>query len=196
MRAYLLSSLILLVLAANSFAQKPDWENPKVFKQGTEKPRATFYLFNSVEKAKENQPFSSENYVLLNGNWKFHWSEHPDKRPLTFFEEGFDVSGWNEISVPSNWQLHGYGYPIYTNWKYPHKKSAPKIKGDFNPVGSYKTQFNISDLWNGKQVLLHFGGAGSAYNVWVNGKKVGYSEGTKTPAELILQSILEKVRIT
>lgn len=191
MRAYLLSSLILLVLAANSFAQKPDWENPKVFKQGTETPRATFYLFNSTDKAKENQPFSSENYVLLNGNWKFHWSQHPDKRPLTFFEEGFDASDWDEISVPSNWQLHGYGYPIYTNWKYPHKKSAPKIKGDFNPVGSYKTQFNISDAWNGKQVLLHFGGAGSAYNVWVNGQKVGYSEGNKTPAEF---NITEHIR--
>ena len=191
MKASFLSSLILVVLTTYCTAQKPDWENPKIFSRNTETPSATFYLFNSVEKAKENKPFQSNNYKLLNGNWKFHWAEHPSKRPLTFFEEDFDASSWDEIPVPSNWQMHGYGYPIYTNWKYPHKKSAPKIKGDFNPVGSYKTQFEVSPSWSGKQVLLHFAGAGSAYNVWINGKKVGYSEGTKTAAEF---NITEHIR--
>ncbi|MCF8460201.1 MAG: DUF4981 domain-containing protein [Flavobacteriales bacterium] len=192
MRIISISFWSLLIFTSASIAQKPDWENPKVFKRGTETPRSTFYLFKSVEKAKSNQPFSSENYVLLNGNWKFHWSEHPSKRPLSFFEEGFDASSWNEIPVPSNWQLHGYDYPIYTNWKYPHSKSAPKIKGDFNPVGSYKTQFDMNDSWDGKQVFLHFAGAGSAYNVWMNGKEVGYSEGTKTPTEFNITNHIKK----
>jgi beta-galactosidase len=180
------SSITLLVFVLSvtfCIAQKPDWENPKVFKVGTTKPHTTFYLFNSLEEAKKNKPFESENYQLLNGSWKFKWSKHPSERPQDFYQESFDVSGWEEIPVPSNWQMHGNGYPIYTNWKYPFKKAAPKIKGDFNPVGSYRRTFDIPKSWSDKQILLHFAGAGSAYNVWVNGKKVGYSEGTKTPAE-------------
>lgn len=179
------STTLLIILLSSAFciAQQPDWENPKVFKIGTTKPRATFYVFDSIEEAKKNKPFESENYQLLNGNWKFKWSKHPLERPLDFYQENFDVSSWDEIPVPSNWQMHGYGYPIYTNWRYPFKKAAPKIKGDFNPVGSYRRTFEIPENWNDKLVLLHFAGAGSAYNVWVNGKKVGYSEGTKTPAE-------------
>lgn len=162
-----------------------------MFKVGTTKPHATFYVFDSLDEAKKNEPFLSNNYQLLNGDWKFTWSKHPSERPLNFYEENFDASGWDEIPVPSNWQMHGYGYPIYTNWKYPHKKSAPKIKGDFNPVGSYRREFDIPEIWSDKQILLHFAGAGSAYNVWVNGKKVGYSEGTKTPAEFDITSSIK-----
>lgn len=175
--------LAFLFLSFRSTSQKPDWENPKVFKVGTTQPRATFYVFKSLEEAKANKPFQSDNYQLLNGDWRFNWSEHPSKRPLDFYQQDFDASDWDEIPVPSNWQMHDYGYPIYTNWRYPHKKSAPKIKGDFNPIGSYLRTFEVPQRWNGKDILLHFAGAGSAYNVWVNGEKVGYAEGTKTAAE-------------
>ena len=187
------TSIILFLLIGSSlgFAQRADWENPRVFKVGTTKPHATFYVFDSPEEAKKNEPFLSNSYQSLNGNWRFKWSKHPSERPIDFYEESFDASNWDEIPVPSNWQMHGYGYPIYTNWKYPHKKSAPKIKGDFNPVGSYRREFDIPKIWDGKQILLHFAGAGSAYNVWVNGKKVGYSEGTKTSAEFDISQFVK-----
>lgn len=179
----LLFTFALLLSATIAFTQKPNWENPKVFQENLIAPRSTFYLFETVEEAELNRPFESDNYLSLNGNWKFKWSKHPSVRPTSFYENDFDVSRWDEIPVPSNWQMHGYGYPIYTNWKYPHKKSAPKIKGEFNPVGSYKTTFEISEDWNDKKVFLHFAGAGSAYTVWVNGEQVGYAEDTKTAAE-------------
>lgn len=191
MKLRTLAWCVLLFTVQSVLAQKPAWEDPKVFAEGTETPRATFYLFETVEGARNNEPFKSSNYQLLNGNWKFNWSKHPDHRPTDFYKTDFDASNWDKIPVPSNWQMHGYGYPIYTNWRYPHKKAAPKIKGDFNPVGSYRTEFDVPKNWDRKKVLLHFAGAGSAYNVWVNGEKVGYSEDTKTAAEF---DITDKVK--
>ena len=169
----------------------PDWENPAVFGINKEQPRAYFipYLNNDdviTDKAK-NSPF----YTSLNGEWEFNLAIKPDDRPYYFFKEDYDTSDWKSIKVPANWELEGFDVPIYTNVKYPHEKTPPKIQDHYNPVGSYRTYFNI-DTIDSKEVFLHFGAVSSAMYVWVNGEKVGYSEGSKTPAEFNITKYLKK----
>ncbi|UMB52577.1 DUF4981 domain-containing protein [Lutibacter sp. A64] len=169
----------------------PDWENPAVFGINKEQPRAYFipYLNNDdviTDKAK-NSPF----YTSLNGEWEFNLAIKPDERPYYFFKEDYDTSDWKSIKVPSNWELEGFDIPIYTNVKYPHEKTPPKIQDHYNPVGSYRTYFNIDSI-DSKEVFLHFGAVSSAMYVWVNGEKVGYSEGSKTPAEFNITKYLKK----
>ena len=120
---------------------------------------------------------------MLNGNWKFNWVPKPDDRPVDFYKTDYDVSIWKEIQVPSNWQLHGYGIPIYTNIVYPFKVNPPFIQHENNPVGSYRRNFSLPDEWEGKEIFIHFAGVKSAFYLWINGKKVGYSQGSMTPAE-------------
>ena len=112
-----------------------------------------------------------------------YWSERPILRPADFYKTAFDDSSWKTIPVPSNWQLHGYGTPIYTNVEYPHPNVAPKAPRKYNPVGSYRSRFELPSEWNDRRILIHFGGVNSAFYLWINGKKVGYSQGSRTPAE-------------
>lgn len=174
-----------------AFAQElPDWENPSVFSRNTETPRTSFYHYNG--QSFETPSLDLKNYVQLNGTWKFNWTASPDTRPTDFFKENYDVSKWADIDVPSDWQMRGYDYPIYTNIEYPFPKNAPYIPHSYNPVGSYKRTFEINSTWAEKQVFLHFGGVNSAFYVWVNGQLVGYSEDSKTPAEF---DITEFIRV-
>lgn len=178
-----LMALVVLLPTLMLIAQesRPDWENPNIITINTEDPHASFYHFNDSSL---QTPFNElSNYQSLNGTWKFHWSPKPSERPEGFYGENYDVSDWDNIDVPSDWQMRGYGYPIYTNIEYPFPKNAPFIPHDNNPVGSYKRKFNIPNDWASKQVFVYFGGVNSAFYLWVNGQKVGYSEGSKTPAE-------------
>tara|TARA_B100000949_G_scaffold204435_1_gene194014 strand:- start:18039 stop:21257 length:3219 start_codon:yes stop_codon:yes gene_type:complete len=178
-------TIILITLLPNCILigqdKMPEWENPAIISINTEEPHASFYHYNSnsLETRQEALP----NYKSLNGVWKFHWSAKPSDRPKGFYTEDHNVSDWDDIQVPSDWQMKGYGYPIYTNIEYPFPKNVPFIPHDNNPVGSYKRKFNIDKDWDGKQVLIHFGGVNSAFYLWINGQRVGYSEGSKTPAE-------------
>ena len=165
--------------------QVPDWENPRVVGINKEEYHSTLTLPSGKS--------SCEEIVSLNGRWKFYWSPDPQSRPSDFYKNNFDVSGWDNISVPGTWQLQGYGKPIYTNWTYPFKKDQPKVTGEppkhffsyenRNPVGSYVTTFDVSEDMKDKQLYLHFEGVKSAMYVWINGKKVGYSQNSMAPAE-------------
>ena len=125
---------------------------------------------------------SSSFYSSLNGQWKFYWAKQPSERPVDFYKTTYDTSTWDEIMVPSNWEMLGYGTPIYTNVNYPFKNLPSKIlpqKGftnetEMNPVGSYRRNFQIPKDWDGKKIFLHFDGVYSGMYVWVNGRKVGY----------------------
>lgn len=172
----------------SSAQEVPFWEDPKVIQVNTEKPHTSFYHYENEGMGKDWQKLS--NYKLLNGKWKFNWVPKPADRPVDFYKKDFNTSSWKEIDVPSNWEVKGYGYPIYTNIIYPFPKDAPKIPHNDNPVGSYKRTFTIEKAWEGKQVFLHFGGVNSAFFVWVNGQQVGYSQGSKTPAEFDVTSYL------
>mgnify|MGYP000598084052 CR=1 FL=1 len=119
----------------------------------------------------------------MDGTWKFHFVPRSDERPMDFFQKGYDVSGWDDIKVPSNWELQGFGYPFYVGSGYGIKKNPPLIAVENSPVGSYRRTFTIPAHWNKRQIILYFGGVASAFYVWVNGEKVGYSQDSKTPSE-------------
>ncbi|MEE8192456.1 MAG: glycoside hydrolase family 2 TIM barrel-domain containing protein [Gemmatimonadales bacterium] len=177
--------LLLTGSAAGQLPQDavPDWENPAVFGRNKEPPRASFTPYADVETALRRDPSASPFHRSLNGDWRFHWVPRPADRPIGFQLDDYDVSGWDDIPVPSNWEVLGYGVPIYTNIPYPFPPNPPYVPHDDNPVGSYRRSFTVPSEWNDKQVLLHFGGVKSAMYVWVNGHDVGYSQGSKTPAE-------------
>ena len=128
--------------------------------------------------------------VSLNGVWKFCFADDTSKAPLGFWKNGYDVSSWGEITVPSCWEMQGYGYPIYTNSQYPFPYMPPFIKRD-NPVGSYVRTFTIPDDWKGGRVILYFGGVYSGHQVWINGKEVGYSEDSCLPSEFDITDMLK-----
>jgi beta-galactosidase len=162
----------------------PEWENPEIFQINREAPKATFYNYDNVENAILNTNWkTSSNYKSLNGTWSFYYSDSVQERPEYFYKENFSTKGWDTISVPSNWELKGFGLPIYTNIVYVFPKNPPFIPHNLNNVGSYKRSFDIPTKWKNKDIYLHFAGVSGAMYVYINGYKVGYSEGSKTPAE-------------
>ena len=183
--------LMTLGITLSSAQSINEWENPEINQINTEPPHATFIPFKTNQDAINYTLENNENYQLLNGNWKFNWAKNPDQRPKEFFKSGYDISKWAEIPVPANWQLHGYGYPIYTNVKYPYPKTLPSPPKDFNPVGSYKHSFKIPESWKNKDIFIHFAGVNSAFYLWINGKQVGYHEDSKTPAEFNITKYLK-----
>ncbi|WP_462318513.1 beta-galactosidase, LacZ type [Marinilabilia sp.] len=168
-----------------------DWENPLVNSINRLQPRAWYVPFADTTEAKGNKLWSSSLVKSLNGEWLFHLSKNPEERPFYFFKNDFDTREWASIKVPSNWEMEGFDYPIYTNIQYPHAKTPPEIQDHYNPVGSYKRTFSIPEAWEGKEVYLHFGAVSSAMYVWVNEKKVGYSQDSKTPAEFNISPYLK-----
>ena len=174
-------------------AKANDWEDPEVFGINKEEAHNTFIPFETLEQAKENITENSPFYKSLNGNWKFNWVTKPANRPINFYKMEFDVSTWDEIPVPGNWQMYGYGIPIYTNTEYPFiVVDPPNIPHDNNPVGSYRTNFTIPENWNDREIFIHFAGVKSAFYIWVNSKKNGYSQGSMTPAEFNITPYLKK----
>jgi beta-galactosidase len=173
-----------------------DWEDPSVFGRNREVPHCTYIPYADEESALENNPNDSPFYKSLNGVWKFNWVRKPSERPEGFFKEDYEVDHWADINVPGNWELQGFGIPIYTDTDYPFPADPPHIPHEYNPVGSYRRSFNIPDAWIDRQIFLHFGGVKSAMYVWVNGKKVGYNQGSKTPAEFNITEYIRKDKNT
>ena len=186
--------LNILLLFSISFGQKePEfWEDPQVIQRNKLKPHATLIPYDSIKDAITCDKENSSRFKSLNGNWRFNWVEKPNDRPLKFQNDDFDVSNWDFIKVPSSWQLMGYGQPIYTNIKhpflYPNPPTPPKNN---NPVGSYKRTFNLPLSWSKSRTIIHFDGVKSAFFLWVNGNKVGYSQGSMTPAEFDITEYLK-----
>ncbi len=195
MKKYL--STILLIPAfvfCVAQTQTSDWENPQVIAKNKLAPHAFFVPFKSLEKALKLDYENSEYYHSLNGKWKFKWSKNPVERPMDFYNPTFDVSTWDEIPIPSNWEIQGYGIPIYVNSDYEFSANPvpPQIPHDNNPVGSYRMNFAVPSDWKNHEVILHFGAVKSAMYLWINGKKVGYSQGSKLPAEFNITQYLQK----
>jgi len=162
-----------------------DWEDPRTVGYGKESPRAHFMEYPTAEDAQKGSLEYNECYQLLNGMWKFHWVKRQEEKPTDFYKPGFDVSNWDEIRVPGNWELQGYDIPIYLNHPYEFTRDPrpPHIPHEWTPVGCYRTTFRIPEGWQEDRVILHFGAVKSAFYVYVNGKKLGYSQGSKTAAE-------------
>jgi beta-galactosidase len=188
-----LFSVVLALPALGQIVAPPDWENEQVNARNRQPAHATFVPFPDIESALRG-PREASPYVLsLNGRWRFHWSPRPEERPADFFQDDYDVSGWDTIEVPSDWQMCGYGVPIYTSSQYPFKVDPPRVTSEppsdwtayrlRNPVGSYRRTFTLPAAWAGRRVFVHFASVESAFYVWVNGQQIGYSEGGMMPAE-------------
>ncbi|MEN1680267.1 MAG: glycoside hydrolase family 2 TIM barrel-domain containing protein [Planctomycetota bacterium] len=193
------SLLLAFAIALPAVAAAPDWENPEVFDVGTEAPHASFLPYPSVEEAiatvasGDLDTIAAQNPLVmsLNGEWDFRWVKTPDLVPEGFWKPESETPGFLPIKVPANWQMEGYGKPIYTNEKMPFPPKPPKVGKLFNPVGCYRKEFELPSDWDGKQVFVHFAGVKSAMYVWVNGQKVGYSQDSMTPAEFNITKFLK-----
>lgn len=182
------STFLFLLLSTAILSQtlNPVWENPDVTGINKLPPRASFFAYENNTLAGQDKREASKRYLLLNGTWKFNWVRDVADRPTDFYKETYDTSGWDDIKVPGNWELQGYGVPIYVNHPYEFKvknPSPPDIPDGYNPVGSYKRTFTLPEGWKDKKVYIHLGAVKSAFYIWVNGKKAGYSQGSKLPAE-------------
>ena len=189
--------------------KSPYWEDETMFQENKEHAVATYMPYDNeatmlADKAYYDTPWTepvNSRYLSLNGTWKFHFVPEPSQRPTDFYKEGYDVSQWDTIPVPSNWEMMGYDKPIYANVEYPHANTPPFIKArpgfndngknyGINPVGSYVRTFQLPENWDGRRTFIHFGGIYSAAFVWVNGKYVGYTQGANNVTEFDLTQYL------
>jgi len=199
-----IAGLTLVSLLAGGWvhaAETPDWENEQVIHINTEPPHATFIPFPDAGAALAGDRESSPFFRSLDGPWKFNWVPKPEDRPTNFFRTDFDDSAWKTIDVPSNWEMKGYGVPIYLGSGYPFKMDPPRVTDEpptnwtafaqRNPVGSYRRTFELPADWAGRHVFIHFDGVESAFYLWANGRRAGYSQDSRTPAEFDLTDYLQ-----
>lgn len=225
-------ALIFCCFLAQSYAAKPalegfkyanetsptgnEWESPEKLSLNKEQPRAYFFSFADTESARKVLPENSTFWKSLNGQWKFSWVKSPDLRPKNFYLPTFDVSDWEDITVPSNWNVVGiqkdgslkYGVPIYVNQKVIFKHEV-KVddwrKGVMRPapanwttakhpneVGSYRRNFVIPENWDGREIFVSFDGVDSFFYLWINGKYVGFSKNSRNPARFNITQYLQK----
>ena len=198
-------AVVIGLAACGAFAAETnDWENFEI-NSINRLPARTYAMPLADEQAAFSDALEPPTpyAVTLNGDWKIKWVGDPARRPLDFWKPDFDDADWATIDVPSCAELRGYGSPIYTNVRYPHKDMSnhadegfamifDRDSGthDFNPVSSYRRTFTVPETWKGRRVILRFEGVGSAFYVWVNGKKVGYAEDSKLPSEFDITEFL------
>lgn len=228
----ILVSILLLLGTWGGFAQTPalkgfaygqaeaptgkEWESPEELALNKEQPRAWFFTFADVESARRVLPEHSSYYQSLNGDWKFHWVGNPDERPADFYKPEFDVSGWDDVTVPMQWNVAGiqkdgslkYGVPIYANQPviFQHKVAVGDWKGGVmrtppqdwvtykhrNEVGSYRRSFTVPAGWEGREVYINFDGVSSFFYLWINGHYVGFSKNSRNTASFDITPYLNE----
>jgi beta-galactosidase len=174
-----------------SFAQKKPFlsdiysylENTSVFELNQEEGHVPLVPYISVDQALINNTGKNPNYLSLNGIWKFNYSDTPEGVNPDFFRESFSDKSWDTIRVPSNWEMKGYGDPLFRNVSTPFRPDPPKTPREYNPAGSYRRTFTVPASWKSREVFLRMEKTASASFVWINGKEVGYNEGGQEPAE-------------
>jgi len=189
----LLIPMSLIACLTTAWAQVPEWENEQIFGINKEPTHVTYTPYANVAQALRDVSSESPYYFTLDGNWKFNWVKQPSERPVDFYRTDFNDASWKSILVPCNMEMQGYGTPIYTNFIYPFKPNPPMVinpapadwtvSKEPNPVGSYRRTFDVPADWDGKEVFIHFNGVQSAFYIWINGEKVGFSENSMSPAE-------------
>ena len=222
---------MLCCLAAQLFAQQPlkgfsygnetqptgkEWESPENLAYNKEQPRAYFFSFQDTESARKVLPENSSYWMTLNGTWKFHWASNPNDRPATFFEENYNASSWDDVTVPMSWNIYGlqkdgsqkYGTPIYVNqpvifmhsvkvddWRGGVMRTPPTNWTTYkhrNEVGSYRRTFNVPTNWDGREVFISFDGVDSFFYLWINGQYVGFSKNSRNAARFNISKYLKK----
>ena len=172
---------------------KPYWQDLNVTSVNTEPVRSSFMTYGSRENALTGDYNRSEYYQLLNGTWKFYYAKRAAEVPAGLTDENVDTRSWNDIKVPGNWELQGFGDAIYTNHAYDFwpKNPRPPMLPDENPVGVYRRTFTVPAEWNGRDIYLNLAGAKSGVYVYINGKEVGYSTDSKTDARYRINDYLK-----
>ncbi len=228
--------LLLFCFVANVCAEQPllkgfyysqatnptgdEWQAPENLALNKEQPRAWFFSFQDVESARKVLPENSKFWQSLNGAWKFNWAPDPDSRPKDFYKNEFDVSSWDHIPVPSNWNIYGiqkdgslkYGVPIYVNqpvifqhsvkvddWRGGVMRTPPTAWTTYkhrNEVGSYRREFEIPQDWDGREVFIQFDGVDSFFYLWINGQYVGFSKNSRNTASFNISRYLRKGKNT
>lgn len=187
----LLTGTVCLLQLTKLPAQQAAWENPELVHLNREKPHATAMFFSTPQGVVADEYLTSPYYQSLNGRWKFNYVEQYAFRDTGFYLPERQTDNWSEIDVPANWELQGFGIPIYTNITYPFPNNPPFI-GANNPVGTYRREFEIPAHWTGQQVILHFGSISGCAFIYLNGKQVGMSKVAKSPAEFNITSYLRQ----
>lgn len=205
------SLLLAFVLLAGSLharaaetAQPPEIENEQILGINKEPWHATLMPYGSLGEALAARRAKSSFARSLNGTWKFHWVPRPEQRPVEFYKPEFDTAKWDNIAVPSNWQVLGYGTPYYRNAGYTFQRDWPRVLSEpprnwtayseRNPVGSYRRTFAIPGQWSGRRIFLTFDGVDSAFFLWINGRKVGYSTNSRNAAEFDITPYVRRDR--
>lgn len=198
-------SFFLIILLSgywlSNFAQIPiEIQDPEIIGINKLPPRTAIWPAPTLEYAKITDYEHSTWVKSLNGQWHFCWSPEPSMRPIRFFEPRFSHEDWATIEVPSTIERQGFGIPLYSNSTYPFKVNPPFVMDEpdqryttynqRNPVGSYTRSFTVPTAWKNKKIILHLAGSSSGTFVWVNGKKVGYSQDSRLPAEFLLNDYL------
>ena len=176
-------SIAYFIMKKENNIDQLDWENPSVIGINKENARAHFFDFESKELANTNKFENSNYYKSLNGKWKFYYSLSPDVRPKEFMKNDYDVSSWDDIEVPGSWEMQGWSVPVYVNVQYPFPANPPFVPHEYNRVGSYRNSFELPSSWLDRDIFIQFDGVRSAFYLWINGKYIGYSQDSKTPAE-------------
>lgn len=210
--------MAIIGLAKPGYSQQADpvanpWdyvENVEMIGLNKAPAHASFGSATSVSEALNTKATDLSTRQYLDGTWKFNWVRSPKDRPVTFMDPAVSVADWDDIKVPSNWEVEGYGVPIYVNHQYEfadykapvspeiefedkiYPKYPGKVPHDYNPVGSYRRSFTLADDWDGKEIFLHIGAMKSGGFVWINGEFVGYSQGSKLPAEFNITPYLQQ----
>ena len=186
---------LLAAFAITASAQSDEWLNPEVNAVNRAPMHANYFAYESPAAATQGVKEHSSNFMTLNGTWKFSWVKDADARPTDFWKPDFNDKGWNDMPVPGNWELNGYGDPLYVNvgyaWREQFKNNPPLVPTANNHVGSYRRSVVVPAAWKGKDILAHFGSVTSNMYLWVNGRYVGYSEDSKLEAEFNLTPYLK-----
>lgn len=195
--------ILLAICSQNLYAQvlPVELQTPEIVSVNRMPMRASAFAYENESKAQKGIKENATSFLSLNGEWKFNWVQDPTKRPEGFFKTDFDDNNWQLFQVPANWELNGYGLPIYVNHPYEFTGRAKTgarlnppfdIPDDNNPVGSYRKKFVVPDAWDGRQVFIHLGAVKSAFFIWINGISVGYSEDSKLAAEFDITKYIKK----
>lgn len=194
MKHLFLGALCLSALSVSGQTFK-EWQNPEINQVNRLPMHSNFFAYDTLDEAMQNEKQESDNFMTLNGKWKFFWVENADQRPTDFFRLDYNDKGWDNLNVPAVWELNGYGDPIYVNvgyaWRNQYRNNPPVVPTEKNHVGSYRKEIFVPADWKGKDIIAHFGSVTSNMYLWVNGKFVGYSEDSKLEAEFDLTKYLQ-----